>query len=118
MSQLYEIVDTNFFYSIWGKENFIRRINYIYTNIKNCGFMGYDSIKAVVINQTKTTEYIVPLCSENKSSSQSTNSLVISFADYTTKNKILFFEVRTDLFDNDSSLLKKMFPERPVNPGQ
>jgi hypothetical protein len=117
ITELYKMVDSALFNSIYGEDEFIRRINFINNNFKKCDFVLSDSIKNIVINSSKITEYIIPLCSENKSPNQLINNLVISFADYNNKNIVLFFEIRNNLFTKDSIFSKQFNPEAPVRPG-
>lgn len=92
-AQLYDLVDTGFCFSIYRKEGFLQKVNYVYNRFKLCGDSINDTNISVKHTRVKMTEYSIPFfCNGEIDERANSFKLLLSFADDQDDGKILYFD--------------------------
>ena len=94
---LFSLVDTSFYFDIYGKENFIYKISYINNKLKTCQITSIaDSLITKKERPVHSTEYILSFCRfKNSNVNPDRFDLLFVFTNYENKIKILTFDVKT-----------------------
>src|SRR5688572_797583 len=96
-TSLFLLVDTNFYFDIYGKEGFIYKIRYINNQLKTCQTTSVaDSLLTKKEIPGNSTEYILSCCKfKNNKINSDRFDLVFSFANYENEARILTIDIKT-----------------------
>jgi hypothetical protein len=93
-STLYNLVDTSYYFDIYGKEGFLHTIERINTGLQKCKSKIDDNAIKVVNTPVNTTSYILNFCKpKNDTATERIFELNFKFADYQNTNRIMTFEI-------------------------
>ena len=95
-TNLFSLVDTSFYFDIYGKEAFIYKISYIKNKLKTCQITSIvDSLVTKKEVPVHSTEYILSFCRFNNNLNPDRFDLLFVFANYENKTQILTFDIKT-----------------------
>ena len=94
---LFSLVDTSFYFDIYGKEGFISKINYINNQLKTCQTTSItDSLLTTMQMPANSTDYILSFCRfKNNNINPDRFDLIFSFANYENEIKMLTIDIMT-----------------------
>ena len=106
---LFSLIDTSFYFDIYGKEGFIYKVSYINNKLKTCQIISIvDSLITKKESPVHSTEYILPFCrSKDNNVNPDRFDLLFVFPNYENETKILTFDIKT--YKNE-----KIIPAVPV----
>ena len=95
--KLFSLIDTSFYFDIYGKENFIYKVSYINDKLKTCQITSIaDSLITNRERPVHSTEYILSFCRfKNSNVNPDRFDLSFLFANYENVTKILTFDIKT-----------------------
>jgi len=95
-TNLFSLVDTSFYFDIYGKEGFIYKISYINNKLKACQVTSIvDSLITKKEVPVHSTEYILSFCRfKNNNLNPDRFDLLFVFANYENKTQILTFDIK------------------------
>lgn len=96
-TQLYQLIDTNRCFVIYGKDGFLSKVAYASKRLKICGVNIDDSILKIEKEQPYHTKYTVPFCSSKGTDKSMGFALIFSFAEYRKDDMIDFMDVALNL---------------------
>lgn len=100
--QLYNIIDTNYSFDIYGKEGFINLIDIVNNELKTCK-ADYEGLKSTNTIHN-TTIYSLPFCKKESSKADNNYFLLnFTFPNYNSDKQIMFIDIRKELSNIDSS---------------
>jgi hypothetical protein len=96
-TSLFSLVDTSFYFDIYGKEGFIYKVSYINNKLKTCQIASImDSLITKKEVPVHSTEYILSFCRfKNNNVNPDRFDLLFDFANYEDETKILTFDIKT-----------------------
>jgi len=94
---LFSLIDTSFYFDIYGKENFIYKVSNINNKLKTCQITSIaDSLITKKEVPVHSTEYILSFCRfKNRNVNPDRFDLRFVFADYENETQILTFDMKT-----------------------
>lgn len=108
-AKLYKLVDTSYYFSLYGKEGFLFYVKNLNERFKGCQTkINYNALKANV-GPVNTQEYVLHFCrTKNNEIVDSSFDVTFRFADFQNVNTIMNFEV-DNLYQH-----KKLVPNLPL----
>jgi len=96
-TSLFSLVDTSFYFDIYGKESFIYKIGYIKNQMKTCQTTSVtDSLITQKERPVHSTEYILSFCRfKNSNVNPDRFDLLFVFANFGNETKILTVDMKT-----------------------
>jgi len=96
-TSLFSLVDTSFYFDIYGKESFIYKIGYFKNQMKTCQTTSVtDSLITQKERPVHTTEYTLSFCRfKNNNVNPDRFDLLFLFPNYEDETKILTIDVKT-----------------------
>ena len=96
-TNLYSLIDTSFYFDIYGKDGFIHKISSIKNKLKTCQITSIvDSLMTKRERPVHSTEYILSFCRfKNSNVNPDRFDLLFVFANYGNETKILTFDMET-----------------------
>jgi hypothetical protein len=95
-TELYNLVDTSYYFDVNGKEGFLHTINYLHERFKECGNTIVDSLIKIKEAEVYSKEYSIPFCrSTDFSINNRSFDLLVTFANYENPDKIHFIDTKS-----------------------
>ncbi|ANE51377.1 hypothetical protein SY85_13550 [Flavisolibacter tropicus] len=104
------IVDTSYYYEIYGSEGFNNIVQFTSKKINACGIPAKNKLSSTENTQLHYTEFIMPFCRDHVDSlTNESFDLVFRFFDYESSEKIGFINI-----NKSPSQLNKPKPTRSL----